>query len=482
MIWLAYLAIPAVLIYFVVRRGRDLPFPGMFLMFGAFIIGCGFTHFMEVYTFYTPLYRLSGLVKALTAVASWATVIGLVPLVPKALALRSATELEEEINEHQRVEEALRQSEERFRLLVEGVKDYAIFMLYPDGRIASWNAGAERINGYRAEEILGRHFSQFYNPEDLQDGKPDRELRVAAAEGRYEEEGWRVRKDGSQFWANVVITALRDGARELVGFAKFTRDITERKRAEEKIRQLHEELKQRVLEVEAANRELEAFSYSVSHDLRAPLRAMDGFSRILLEDHAPQVSEEMRHYLRLVRDNAQQMGRLIDALLNFSRLGRQPLTKERVAPAALIRQVLEELGAERERRRLEIKLDELPVCQADPALLKQVFVNLLGNALKYTRQREEAMIAIGYRDDGDRPGEAIYFIKDNGVGFDMRYVHKLFGVFQRLHRAEDYEGTGVGLATVQRIIHRHGGRVWAEAELDRGATFYFTLGNGDCHA
>jgi PAS domain S-box-containing protein len=381
----------------------------------------------------------------------------------------------------QGMEEALRQSEERFRLLVEGVKDYGIFMLNPDGCVASWNAGAERIKGYRAEEIIGQHFSRFYTPEDLEHGKPDRALGVAMAEGRYEEEGWRVRKDGSQFWADVLITALRDGAGELKGFAKVTRDITEHQRAEDRIRHLNDELKQRILEVEAANRELEAFSYSVSHDLRAPLRAMDGFSRILLEEHAPHLSEEVQHYLQLVRDNAQQMGRLIDALLNFSRLGRKSLTKEPIAPAELVRQVVEELGTERHGRRLEIKLKDLPACQADPALLKQVFVNLLANALKYTRGREESAIEIGCRDDGDRLGEHIYYVKDNGVGFDMRYVHKLFGVFQRLHRAEEYEGTGVGLATVQRIVQRHGGRVWAEAELNRGATFYFTLENGACH-
>jgi PAS domain S-box-containing protein len=407
--------------------------------------------------------------------------VGAMPLVTKEVHGRTSAELEEEIEQHLQVEEALRRSEERFRLLVEGVKDYAIFMLDPDGRIASWNAGAERINCYRAEEIVGKHFSCFYTQEDLQQGKPARELIVAATEGQYQEEGWRVRKDGSQFWANVLITALRDDAGELRGFAKVTRDVTERKRADERIEQLNVDLRQRLAEVEAANRELEAFSYSVSHDLRAPLRAMDGFSRILLEEHGPHLSEEVRHYLKLVRDNAQQMGRLIDALLNLSRLGRRPVAKEAVAPDALVREALEDLGAERHGRRLKVKLGQLPACYADPALLKQVFVNLLANALKYSRTREETVIEIGCRDAGDRPGEPVYFVKDNGVGFDMRYVHKLFGVFQRLHRAEEYEGTGVGLATVQRIIQRHGGRVWAEAELDRGATFYFTLGNEACH-
>lgn len=245
-----------------------------------------------------------------------------------------------------------------------------------------------------------------------------------------------------------------------------------------------ETLQRHTAALEAANKELEAFSYSVSHDLRAPLRAMDGFSRILLEEYASQLSPEAQRYLRLVRDSARQMGLLIDDLLAFSRLSRQPLNKQPVAPAKLVRQALEELRAEQEGRRIEIIIGDpsagsgqaLPICQADPILLKQVFVNLLSNALKFTRRREVARIEVGYL---PRPGEGgeggAYFVKDNGVGFDMRYADKLFGVFQRLHRAEEYEGTGVGLAIVQRIIHRHGGRVWAEAEVDGGATFYFTI-------
>jgi signal transduction histidine kinase len=231
-------------------------------------------------------------------------------------------------------------------------------------------------------------------------------------------------------------------------------------------------------QLQQANSELEAFAYSVSHDLRAPLRAINGFSRILLEEHAPQLSDEAQHYLHLVRDNAQYMGQLVDDLLAFSRLSRQPLKLQRVACTDLVRQVLVELGHEHEGRRVDITVGELPVCQADPGLLKQVFVNLLANALKFTRQRDVAVITIGCREDG---GEHSYFVQDNGVGFDMRYASKLFGVFQRLHSSAEYEGTGVGLAIVQRIIHRHGGRVWAEAVVDQGATFYFTLGGDTAH-
>jgi len=221
-----------------------------------------------------------------------------------------------------------------------------------------------------------------------------------------------------------------------------------------------------------ANKELEAFSYLVSHDLRAPLRAMDGFSRILLEDYAPQLPPEAQRHLRIIRENANQMGRLINDLLAFSRLSRQPLNKRSIATADLVRQVIESLSSEQAGRQMEISGGELPPCQGDPALLRQVWINLLSNALKFTRQREAARIEI---DCVEKEGEPVYFVKDNGAGFDMRYANKLFGVFQRLHSSEDYEGTGVGLANVQRIIHRHGGRIWAEAEVDKGATFYFTI-------
>ena len=253
---------------------------------------------------------------------------------------RANKALAAEIIERKRVEATLRTSEERFRILVESVKDYAIFGLDWRGRILSWNAGAEAINGYRAEEIVGHHFSRFYPQEAIDRGWPDEELAKAAADGRVEDEGWRIRKDGSRFWANVTLTALRDSSGKLIGFSKVSRDLTERKRAEEKLAAYNEELQRTNRELEAANKELEAFSYSVSHDLRTPLRSIDGFSQILLEEFSAKLPPEAQEYLHDVRANTQQMGHLVDDLLALSRLGRQPLNTQQTEPLAIVHRCL----------------------------------------------------------------------------------------------------------------------------------------------
>jgi signal transduction histidine kinase len=253
----------------------------------------------------------------------------------------------------------------------------------------------------------------------------------------------------------------------------------ERRNAEEKIHELNLRLEQRVAErtteLEVANKELEAFSYSVSHDLRTPLRAVDGFSQAVLEDYGDQLPEEGRRDLQTIREGAQRMGTLIDDLLEFSRLSRAPLNKQTVDNGHLVRDILKSLAWQHEDRQVEIGVEDLPECQGDPALLNQVWVNLLSNALKYTGQCASAIIEIGCQKG---PEENVYFVRDNGAGFDMRHANKLFGVFQRLHRTDEFEGTGVGLAIVQRIIARHGGRIWAEAAVNLGATFYFTLNKG----
>ncbi|HYN07181.1 MAG TPA: ATP-binding protein [Vicinamibacterales bacterium] len=245
-----------------------------------------------------------------------------------------------------------------------------------------------------------------------------------------------------------------------------------RRRLEGLVEELEGRVTHRTAALEAANRELEAFSYSVSHDLRAPLRAVDGFARILVEDHGRELTPEARKCLDVITDRTRHMGNLIDDLLRFSRLGRQPLTRGSIDMTALATTVAEDLRRADPERAVDITVDPLPPAQGERSLIKQVLVNLMQNALKFTRSRPQAHIVVGCRHDA---GDPVYFVRDNGVGFDMTYADKLFGVFQRLHRAEDFEGTGVGLAIVQRIINRHGGRVWAEAAIDQGATFFFTL-------
>ena len=370
-----------------------------------------------------------------------------------------------EVTERKATEEALRQSEERFRLMVSDVKDYAILMLDPDGRVASWNAGAERTKGYQAEEILGQPFSRFYPEEDIQSGKPAAALQTALQKGRHEDEGWRVRKDGSKFWADVVLTALRDKTGELRGFCKVTRDVTVRKRNEEL-------LHLRNAQLETANKELDAFSYSVSHDLRAPLRGIDGFSQALLEDYNDKLDSTGQDYLQRVRLAAQRMSVLIDDLLNLSRVTRSEIRREKLNLSAIVRSAADELQRVAPERDVKFVIAEGLTADGDSRLLRVAIENLLGNAWKYTSAHSSARIEFGFHQNN---GQSAYFVRDDGAGFDPRYSERLFGAFQRLHAVTEFPGTGIGLATVQRIIRRHGGEIWAEGAVEKGATFYFTL-------
>jgi PAS domain S-box-containing protein len=363
-----------------------------------------------------------------------------------------------DISARKQTEERLRASEESLRLLVGGVKDYAIFMLDPTGRVATWNAGAERIKGYPSHDVIGRHFALFYPPEDVQDGKPERELGIAASEGRYEDEGWRVRKDGSRFLANVVITAVSDGSGKLVGFAKVTRDVTERHRAEAALK--------------LANRELEAFSYSVAHDLRAPLRGMNGFAQVLLNVYKDKLDAEGQDWLHEILSNARKMGDLIDALLSLARVARSEIRLEHVDLSAVARAVAEEIAAGEPGRTVEVLVQPELAAEVDARLARTIFDNLLGNAWKFTQGVPVARIEVGITGEY---GLSAFFVRDNGAGFDMAFKDKLFSPFQRLHTVDEFPGTGVGLSTVQRIVQRHSGRIWAEGRVGEGATFYFTL-------
>jgi PAS domain S-box-containing protein len=384
-----------------------------------------------------------------------------------------------DVTERRLAEEALRESEQRLRTFIDNAESL-VWVKDLNGRFLIVNRYTEGILGLSQAQIVGHTVFELF-PHDYAASYTDNDRRVLDSGNAIEFEETAMLQDGQHTYLAVKFP-LHDSTGQIYGLGAICTDITERKRAEEEIRRLNMVLEDRVVErtaqLAAANQELEAFAYSVSHDLRAPLRAIDGFSRIVLRDYEALLPAQGQRQLQRIRENVQQMGGLIDDLLTFSRLSRQPINKEPIAPAPLVRRVLKELRDDQDGRRVEVAIGELPICQVDPALFHQVLVNLLSNALKFTRQRDVARIEVGYR---QLNGEAVYFVKDNGVGFDMRYADKLFGVFQRLHLAEDYEGTGVGLAIVQRVIHRHGGRVWAEAEVDKGAAFFFTLEGGEPH-
>ena len=372
-----------------------------------------------------------------------------------------------------------REHEARLRLaaIVESSSD-AIIAKDLDGTILSWNGGAERLYGYASGEVLGRDISMLAPPDHV-DEIPEILKRIKIGERIEHFETVRRRKDGEMVDVSITVSPVYDTRGTITGASAIARDISDRRRTEAEIRRLNADLERRVTErtadLVAANGELEAFTYSVSHDLRAPLRAIHGFANLLVERNEAQLDAEAKRYLGRVTAGTRLMSRLIDDLLALSKIGHQRLETQTVSTSGAVQRALDQLAPQLQGRAVELSIDELPECLAEPVLLEQVFVNLIGNALKYSRRREPARIAIGCQSD---PGtkESVFFVKDNGVGFDMQYADKLFGVFQRLHRPDEYEGSGVGLAIVRRIIGRFGGRVWAEAEPEKGATFYFTLG------
>ena len=600
LIALAYFAIPVILLWFV-RKRRDIPFSGMFVLFGVFIVACGATHLMEVWNIWHANYWLDGVIKAVTAAASIPTAILLAQMMPRALTLpnigqwmQANAQLEKEVRERRDIELQLRTSEGSYREQAEllDLTHDAIFVRNLEDRIVYWNRAAERLYGWQADEARGqvaRHLLQKQFPMPLAEieakvraegswegelihhsrsgseiivstrwvlrrdpgGSPagilesNRDITQRVAEekkfrnllesapdamvivnsagyiqlinaqteklfgysreeliGQHTEklmperfhslhvqhrqdyshsprprslgaglELYGRRKDGTEFPVEISLSPIKTGEDVLV--ASAIRDITDRRRAEEAIESQRAALAQSNNELTAANKELEAFSYSVSHDLRAPLRHIDGFARLLGDTYADNMPQQIRHYLERILAAADQMGRLVDSLLNLARIGRKELIRqEAVNLGDLVRGTISEFSAETKNRGIEWCIHALPAVSCDPTLLSLVFSNLLSNALKFTRAVEHPVIQVGTHMNG---GRMTLFVRDNGVGFDSRYADKLFGVFQRLHREEDFEGTGIGLATVQRIIQRHGGEVWAESTPGQSTTFYFTL-------
>jgi PAS domain S-box-containing protein len=630
-IGLAYVAISVTLGTLIWRARKDMPFSWIVVAFGVFILACGATHFMEVWTLWSPLYWLSGIVKGVTAIASVTTAILLPFLVPRALALvhsgkvsverkadleAAILELVREINERKQRELKIQELNTQMERMVanqsaelatanQGINRMsaildnsveAIVSLDLNYLITGWNCAAELMFGYRAAEVLGSPVS-ILSPEDRSSETQNAIESYKRGVGPSLFETVRVRKDGERIDVNEMIFLIRNGVGKIQGTSLIKRDITQRKHADEmlrlvvdaapnamvmvddigkivlvnseterlfgynrsellgrkvealvphryqsrhpgqraefmehprarpsgagrdlyglrkdgtefpveiglnpirmagatwvlsaivdvterrratrKIHELNQELERRVEErtmaLTAANSDLESFSYTVAHDLRAPLRHIAGFASILAEEHAGSLNEEGRGYLRIVQNGAQEMGVLIDKLLHLARVGRQPLSRRPTRLNDLVNTAREQLVLETVGRQIDWRVGDLGIADCDTGLMQQVFTNLLSNAVKYTRNAQTPVIEVSLT---TADHEKVFVVRDNGAGFEMQYAGKLFGVFQRLHKTKDFEGTGVGLATVQRIIHKHGGRIWADAAVNKGATFSFTL-------
>jgi PAS domain S-box-containing protein len=371
-------------------------------------------------------------------------------------------------------------SEQRYRLMVDAIQDYCIYFVDENGGITEWTESAQRLHGHTRSQIMGRSYEVLLSSDNAGEDEvdPGQVLRLAKAHGQWETRGWRLREDGSRFWAHTVLTALRNEAGELQGLSSITRDMTAAKSLEDVMNDLNRELEKRVAErtqqLVAANKDLDVFSHMVSHDLRAPLRHIASFVSLLQEQMGDSADTLALQYQNSIAKASKRMSLMIEGLLEYARLGRVAIDTQPVPIAQLVQGVIAHLKQENPDRRIEWVIeDDLPVVRGDAMLLAQALGNLLGNAVKYTRPRDLARVEIGWK--VNPVGGRTFYIADNGVGFDLEKAHNLFVMFQRQHHSMDYEGTGTGLALSQRIIERHGGRIWAETAPGEGCTFYFTL-------
>jgi PAS domain S-box-containing protein len=384
-----------------------------------------------------------------------------------------------DLTERKGTEENLRQSEERYRSLVEQVTDYGIFMLDEKGRIISWNEGARKIKGYESTEVIGKYFSIFYPDEDILNGKPAYELRIAKSEGKYEEEGWRVRKDGSLFWASVVITAVYNNDGIHIGFSKVTRDLTERKEAEkalrdsyDRYRMLAEELKITNHELSYANEELEQFTSIVSHDLQEPIRTIKSFLKLIDIKLGNEQKEELQNYIGKAINAADRMKQLIQNLLHYSQLSKGEMVEQTINVEDLINEAVQNVHTSAENVNAQISIEtNVKTVEGDRVQLVQLIQNLLSNALKFTDSESPKVKISGFREKG----HVKFSVSDNGIGIEKDDMNKVFEIFRRLHTKKEYPGTGIGLAICKKIVDRHHGRIWPESKPGKGTTFYFTL-------
>jgi PAS domain S-box-containing protein len=378
-------------------------------------------------------------------------------------------------------------SHDSFSQLVAGVADYAIFLLDAEGHVATWNSGAERIKGYKADEIIGKHFSAFYPAAGIEEHRPERALELAAKEGRFAEEAWRVRKDGSRFWASVTITALRGPDKKPAGFLKITRDVSDRRKMralEEANRQksefvalLEKRVQERTAQLTDSNTQLEAFAYTVSHDLKAPLRGIQGFSQALLEDYKESLDERGRDYLQRIGNGILRMQTLIENLLDHSQLSRVEFRLTTVDLGSALQEALKLLEGEIKGTNAKISVQgKMPAVVAQPSALVQSIQNLLSNAIKFTENGQVPQIQVFTERIGERTR---LYVEDRGIGIEERHFDRIFEVFERLHGQESFSGTGIGLAIVKKAMQRMGGRYGVDSKVGVGSRFWIELASAD---
>jgi len=391
--------------------------------------------------------------------------------------LHANQDLEDRVRERS---EELFASEQRYRLMVDAIQDYCIYFVNETGAVTDWTESAQRLHGHQRSQIVGQSYETLLCTDNAGEDEvdPGQVLRLAKEHGQWESRGWRLREDGSRFWAHTVLTALRNEAGELQGLSSITRDMTAAKSLEDVMNDLNRELEKRVAErtqqLVAANKDLDVFSHMVSHDLRAPLRHIASFVSLLQEQTGESTDNLARQYQTSIAKSAKRMSLMIEGLLEYARLGRVTVDSQPVPLTPLLHGVVAHLKQENPKRTISWSIDpDLPVVRGDAMLLAQAWGNLLDNAVKYTAKRPDASIKVGWK--VNPLGGRTFFVSDNGAGFDLEKAHNLFVMFQRQHHSMDFEGTGTGLALAQRIIERHGGRLWAETAVDAGCTFYFTL-------
>jgi PAS domain S-box-containing protein len=408
----------------------------------------------------------------------WASVV-LTALFNDRNALIGYSKVTRDLTERLKDQEVLRQSEARYRSLVEQVGDYGIFMLDTKGRIISWNEGARRIKGYSADDVIGKYFSIFYPEEDILNGKPAWELKIARSTGKYEEEGWRLRKDGTRFWANIVITATYDTEGRLSGFSKVTRDLTERKMSEQalqdssdKYRQLAEELSVTNSELSSVNRELEQFTAIVSHDLKEPVRTVRSFLHLMDQHLAQEKFELLKQSIGKGILAAQRMHDLIDNLLHYSQISKIGLQRQKLKVEDVIGEAIQNLNDAVEQSGARIRVDsDVSFIYGDRVQLVQLFQNLLANALKFTNGSTPEVEVKSWMENGS----VRFVVGDNGIGISPENLEKIFEIFRRLHFVNEYSGNGVGLAVCKKVVERHRGKIWAESVQGNGASFHIVL-------